>query len=890
MPRAVSDNERLAPALREHLESGSTLIVPSRQRAAAVRLAYAASQLASGKRAWPTPDVAAFGTWLEREAFRAAESGEAVPRPLRSTEEWLLWRRMAEEVTLDSPWPQGERLAQSLRRAARTLSEWHIPRSALRVAATPESEVLDQALGRLEAHCRATGVAASHELSPRLESWNPGRAVLLAGFGALSPVQRRLVERARPSGAGQREPATPHATGAVSVACAHNRAEELELAADWCCERLAAQPAAHLLVLIPDLGSRREEARRVFGQALDPHGALSAPAASTLAALALEGGESLNSYPLVRHALTTWRLLIGTLEFEACSAWLRGSFWGVPSAGERAQLDVWLRRVLPTELSALDLIHALASAHGGLSLPARALEEVVSAAIRALGSPGQARLVEWGRRFDAALRAIGWPGARTLSSVEQQTWGRLAELFAEWTSLGAHVGSVSAHQALQLLESLAARTPFAPATGDAAVTVSSVLGDPIVGYDGIWVTGMSADAWPPAPAVDPFIPLAAQRRAGIPWVTPRGVLDHARALLGRWHGATQELVLSWPSSVEDREGSPAPLLEELRQAQPWRSRERMPALAQRIRQVRRIEPFVDGAGDPWPAHAPLPGGVRALEYQARCPFRAYAELRLSCARLEAPRPGIDPRLRGRLLHRALELLWGRLRDSDGLAAVERSGNLGAVVEECVAHATLELAQVPATAAHAAGRPGGAMQREQSRAVRLLCELAKLERERPAFRVSALERRTRLELAGAAIDLRIDRIDELQDGSRIIFDYKSGRAAAPDWLAQRISDPQLLAYLLAVGDSVVALATIHLGGERVRYRGLADRSGRLPQLELARQWQAQVARWRGALEGLAGAFLAGSAAVDPSAHACRICHLHALCRIAETTPPEALDAG
>ena len=855
-----------------------------------MRLAYAATQLASGKRAWSTPDVVAFDTWLEREAFRAAESGEAVPRPLRSTEEWLLWRRMAEEATRDGPWPHGERLAQSLRHAARTMSQWHIPRAALRGAASPESEVLDQALGRLEAHCRATGVAASHELSPRLESSNPGRAVLLAGFGALSPLQRRLVERARPAGGGERQRATPRATGVVHLACAPNRAEELELAAEWCCERLAAQPAAHLLVLIPDLGSRREEARRVFGQALEPHAALSASATSTLGALALEGGEALTSYPLVRHALRTWRLLIGTLEFESCSDWLRGSFWGVPSAGERAQLDVWLRRVLPPELSALDLIHALSGAHGGLSLSAQALERVVNTAVHALGPPGEAPLVEWGRRFDAALHAIGWPGSRTLSSVEQQTWGRLAELFTEWTSLGTHVGSVSAHQALQLLESLAARIPFAPATGDAAVTVSSVLGDPIVGYDGIWVTGMSADAWPPAPAVDPFIPLAAQRRAGIPWVTPRGVLEHARALLGRWQGATPELVLSWPSSVEDRECSPAPLLGELRQAQPWRSRARTPALAQRIRQVRRIEPFEDAAGDPWPAHAPLPGGARALEYQARCPFRAYAELRLSCARLESPRPGIDPRVRGRLLHRALELLWGRLRDSDGLAAVERAGNLGAVVEECVAQAALELAQGLPPAAHSAGRTAGAMQREQSRAARLLCELAKLERERPAFRVSALERRARLELAGGAVDLRIDRIDELQDGSRIIFDYKSGRAGAPDWLAERISDPQLLAYLLAVGDSVVALATIHLGGERVRYRGLADRSGRLPQLELAGHWQAQVARWRGALERLAGAFLAGSAAVDPTEHACRICHLHALCRIAETTPPEAVDAG
>jgi len=157
-------------------------------------------------------------------------------------------------------------------------------------------------------------------------------------------------------------------------------------------------------------------------------------------------------------------------------------------------------------------------------------------------------------------------------------------------------------------------------------------------------------------------------------------------------------------------------------------------------------------------------------------------------------------------------------------------------------------------------------------------------------VRAIEARRSLRLADAQLEVRIDRIDELADGTSIIFDYKSGKPARLDWLGERLAQPQLLVYECAAGVEVAALAAVHLLPRRLQYRGLADQSGRLPRLEVlgaaagqgtARdEWHAQSARWRAALERLARDFLAGRAQLDPAAHACRTCHLHALCRIAD----------
>ena len=50
----------------ELLERGGTLVVPSAQRAAAVRLAYTSAQLRIARRVWKSPDVLPWSAWLER--------------------------------------------------------------------------------------------------------------------------------------------------------------------------------------------------------------------------------------------------------------------------------------------------------------------------------------------------------------------------------------------------------------------------------------------------------------------------------------------------------------------------------------------------------------------------------------------------------------------------------------------------------------------------------------------------------------------------------------------------------------------------------------------------------------------------------------------------------
>jgi RecB family exonuclease len=160
----------------------------------------------------------------------------------------------------------------------------------------------------------------------------------------------------------------------------------------------------------------------------------------------------------------------------------------------------------------------------------------------------------------------------------------------------------------------------------------------------------------------------------------------------------------------------------------------------------------------------------------------------------------------------------------------------------------------------------------------------LESARAPFVIAELEAAHRVQIGGARVDVRVDRLDRLADGSHAILDYKSGRALTPDWDVERTTHPQLLVYLLAVGVPVSTLAVAHLDPKAVVFKGIGDQDGRLPDVPGSAEWPRQLAAWRQQVRQLAEDFLRGEARVDPSEKACDYCHLHAFCRIADAAAP------
>ena len=888
---------RLNSDVSGHLERGGTLIVPTRQRSHAVRLAYAAALLDSDARVWASPAVLVPSAWLRRECERRAERAPAEwPRLLGPTEEWWLWREAAQEAAREAagrdPFLSLEPLAQALRRASERAAEWDI--ALQRAPLESEPGLLFEAQRIFTARCRALGAASVSASIARLELVGAERAPRLSGFDAVPRALARLAHHGG-TAAAARESATGVSPRGVRTT---DGEAQLEAIASWCRQRLRASPEARLLVMLAGPASARERLADLIRGCLDP-GAVLAGRGEERSLAGIEGGEPLGSQPLPAQALLSLTILAGgELEVESIGHWLTSPWWGGIGGGSRAALALFLRQRGGASSSLRELLGALQLAPRELKVAARELESLTRRAAGLLGE-GSASPRRWSERFDAALAALSWPGGLPPDSAVQQTRLRWRELLEEFGELAACAGSLGREAALGELRSLAAHTAYRPADEDLAVTISPMLADPVVRYDGIWAAGLTADAFPMPAAPDPFLPLQAQLTAGMPEASAAGRHAQAQSLLEAWQRSAGELVLSLPARDQDLELLPSPCLAGLALAEEGPKALWLPLTLHR---EGCTEGRDDARGAAFTTPAPLPSGTRAITLQNDCAFRAYAELRLGAVAPEHPEPGVPMDQRGLLLHAALQLLWERLRDSAALGSLE-DGALDALIADCVARGAQALqVEVRGRGRRPRRVPDGqfdlfsvlspALTRECARAQRLIRRLCDLERTRTPFTVQATEYTTELALAGARVRMRLDRVDAISDG-RVVLDYKSGRREAPDWYGERPTYPQLLAYLAALGADVVGLATVNLTAREVRFTGVAATGDVLPKVKAipaltgaaVADWRAQQAGWIALIERLIRAFLAGEARVDPAPRACDYCHLTDLCRIGAHLAPE-----
>lgn len=851
----------LPAALLAHLTAAGTLITPSRQRAAALRLAHSALMLSRGLTLWPSPDILPWGAWVERELDQARLRGEPLPRRLSGVEQWQLWR----EVVLQCCGPlqvlAPERLIDPVRRAGAVLEDEGL---ALEPSASPEAALLLEAQALYRRRCRELGVLGSDSWVECREYLRPSAQLLLAGFTHLGAARRRWLEQ---HGALILE---AEAAGwppcELQVSAHGSPAEEAQAAADWCAGHLSADPGARLLLVVPQLGQQRHHWLRALSQRLDPQRVLGS-GQDERAPYVIEGGRALAEHPLVSTALDLIALGAGLAELERLSAVLRSPYltaWDLPA---RLRLELWLREHGLDPPTLEGMAHQSGPIGTQAGIESALLIEALQEALRVPVPPTSG---SWAECFAQWLQQCGWPG-EALGSDEQQVRLRFDVLLGELAALDPPAQRLSLAQAVQLLQERARREHFEPASDDVAVTVSASLEDPIVRYDGIWVAGLSADAWPGPPQTDALIPAGLQRQAALPGSTPALQLAQAQRLQGLWSRHARACVLSWSAGEEDVPAEASALLQGLPPATPaarfeltdWLAALRVP-----------LQSWQEPRGAPWAPGRALRGGSRLLELQSLCPFRGYAQLRLGAGELAAAERGVAARERGRILHHALQLFWEALRASP--APLAETAALQALAARCAAQALRELA------------PGEAgpltsllLERERERTAAMLLKLIDWERSREPFSATALEAPAHLVLAGHGLPLRLDRVDRLQDGRLVVIDYKSGKPQTFDAYGERPTQPQLAAYALAVGHDVAAVAMVYFGGPKLTVRGVADREGRLPKLAAVPaglDWPTLQTQWRERLGALVQEFIDGHAAVAPQPRACERCHLHMLCRI------------
>lgn len=873
-------------SLNALLDQNVTVLTASRRLAHALRIGYARHAQQQGFTVWRTPRILPWTAWL-REQWREMRAGDPVvaTRLLTPAQARVLWRRIVAASAAGEKLLSTTSAAHLAEKSWRRLHEYLIPLDELAHSDQLETRALHEWCTSFAQRCIELDVIEDAQLPAWAErcELTPVQPIALAGFDHVPPALAQLTtawaSAGRFIGATDISSEAPH----VQVVGAPDAAHELQLAARWARALLEAQ-GADIGVLVPGLQRRQHDVRRVFEDVFSP-GARSAGADVAAAPIVIAAAGPLSEHPLVDAALCVLRLA-DRADGALTGRVLRSPFiaGGVSERDARALADFRLREEQRESWSWFELEHwGGAASAAELQLAARA----VSALLRAeLSATAPSR---WAERFQAVLQAAGWPGERTLNSPEQQTLLKFAEALAEFGALDVVLPKLTLRQALSQLTELLRETPFEPQSPNASITIIDPATAAGMSFDALWVTGLDADRLPGPVTPDPLIPLEFQRAAGIPQASAESVRQLALTQFERWLRSAQTLVLSWPKREGDADIEPSPLLSR------WPGADASSVEASGVRSLRHSlfdgrpapELLLDEQA-PSLASGAARGGARILELQSHCPFRAQAELRLHARPTPEITVGLDPRQRGKILHKVLEHVWGKLQDNITLADTDDAtlaGDVRSIAERETAHVMRV----------ATGHRARLAKLEVESVTRQVMRLLDIERERPPFRVRFAEAAEAWRIGGLSITLRPDRIDELANHGALLIDYKLGDSHKPrGWLDERPGrprSPQLPLYALAHEVALEGLAYVTMAPGAVEYRGWS-RTGAVgagvptypvkisKKLNPPPDWQTLLQYWRRSLTSLADGYVRGDAAVDPLPQVCTHCHLSMLCRIHE----------
>lgn len=891
------------------LDPESLVLTANRRLARTLTQLANQERLKAGETVWPTPAILPFSAWLEQcwaEWLDHQEAGRATPLTLLTPwQERLLWEKTIQRS------PEGETLLRVAEAAGSAQQAWNLLK-AWQISLT-ESDTYDhedaQAFygwsGQFARQCRKQGwldqASLSDHLRLHLSQFSWPKQIFLAGFQRHPPQMVALLTALAETGVQVHPLHLPDQPGQV-VRCGYpNTAAELLAAAQWSRHLLTQQSEAAIGIILPTLESLLPQVVEAFtrtfypGQeptTLDPRTKL----------FNISLGTRLTDIPLVHDALLLLGLGKSVLPLEQYTALLHTPFWrgGQEEWSARSLLESRLRQ---KGLLQITLSHLRREAGRGdreappCPILAATLTELITLlsgsdteeptpATRPTPRLAPARPSVWIERFSQWLTLLGWPGERTLSSGEYQTVVAWQESLALFATLDKVAGRLSLGDALDLLRRVLAEIPFQPESDEAPIQIMGMLEAVGTRHSHLWIVGLSETDWPPPMQPNPFLPIALQRLHGMPNASFEQESAYHAALFQTFLGSAETIVCSYPTWNEDQPLRPAPMI----LSWPERPVEvaPIPDYNRLLFDSAQLTSLPDPFGPPYPPGSPVSTGV--LKAQATCPFQAFARFRLGARPQPEPSTGLNPSQRGQIVHGALTHLWQDLGAEQ--ANLQQINTLDHPSIQTAVQKTLEEASLQwPEPLHPFFR-----QLEEARLNRLLQTFLALEKERTRpFRVLHQELEKKLTLGQLTVRVRMDRVDQLTDGSQVVLDYKTGAAKITDWFGERPKDPQLPLYLLAqeqgVTHRVAAVAFCQVQAGACRFSGLANQDGVLPRVDYflkhvqkylpeCTDWPTLIAYWRTVLTALGEDFIQGAAQVDPLPYGCQYCDLMPLCRYHE----------
>ncbi len=859
------------------MTADTTLLTPNRRLAATLLSEFNQLQMSQGKTSWQTPPILPLPSWLQQlwNEWTAKEITETALL-LSPNQKSILWETVIRQSPLSDALLQISETAKLAGAAYELLQLWEVHIDDPIFSATEDSQAFQEWAKQFKKICRKNNWIDDSQLASILEKNVASKKIkspekiILAGFTEIVPQHLRLLHAFEQSGTE-----LIHYHNHVSAPFAKkinlvNEETEIETMARWAKATYEAAPNKKPYLIgcvVPKLETLRESVLRIFSDVFSENNTFTLD--HTSLPFNISAGKNLLSFPIVKTAIELLKLGKNNIDLTVISQILKSPFLGEAEKErvKRSHFENRLKRENITSLSMKKLI----SHHSSCSYFVKRIQQYLDYFSQLKKTYSMS---EWMTHFVELLTLLGWPGERSLNSQEYQITQRWLDLLLECNSLDTVLEPQRFTQAIEWLTRLSAKTIFQPQSPEAPIQILGVLEAIELPFEKIWVMGLDDTNWPAAPRPNPFIPTSLQKMLNMPHATSERELIYCEQLIKQLKQSTQHIIFSYPEKNEEVRLRPSVLLNDIELTSLAElSLSDFVSPAQKIFATHQLDYFTDEMAPPIQTSENILGGTHIFKQQAACPFKAFSELRLHARSIETPTIGLRAIDRGNIVHTALELIWKTIQHSTTLLTLPEN-ELRKIIRTCSEQAIASMID-------------SSQQRyfslELERLEKILFDWLTLESERPGFKIAFQEHEINTTIGPIPITFRIDRIDELQDGTWLIIDYKTGKNnKIKNWFGERPDEPQLPLYCLVSGENIAGIAFGKIHPDEMTLEGISRDNMNIKSIKTISEWKNQLHEWKVTLEKLGDDFLNGIAHVDPKEinTTCNHCHLHTFCRIHE----------
>ncbi len=867
----------------------SLVLTPNKRLSRFVQGRYAHyQQTERGQGAFTSLNCLSLAGWLQQcwqqlLFHQAADHGVL----LDTLQESLLWEQVIEEHEQTPALLNIAATARLAQDAWRLIHEWHLATDS------PGVPVFKAWARAFQQRCSEHGfqplAGAGEKIRQAIRAniITQPTALWLYGFDEYTPALKGLLLALKEKGCSINKLSLTSDTELKQRFEFRDEEQEIRAAANWALQCWHNNPEQSIAIVSPRLASQRQLINRIFTRVFDkayifPDTHQHAPGYN------ISAGQPLAQVPIISASLDILKSYRSKQDLYQLSALLRCCFVGLQAElADRALLDIKLRELGELQISLQD-VKTLCSEmrNDDESFVCEDFYQRLNNFDQSLKkNQGPYYPSEWAPRFMQWLDTMGWPGDRTLDSIEYQQVQSWQGCLEKFSTLDFVLGKISINNAVSSFEKCCQQHSFQAQTQSSPIQVLGILEAAGLPFDKLWLLNMDHDNWPPAPQLNPLLPAKLQIDNKLPQSSAERELQYAGRLTQRFLHSAGHIIFSNALVREDRQLSASSLIShqctQATQIPPaWLTHKE---LEETLFSHQRIEASLDNVGPQVSDTGRIRGGSQILKHQSACPFQAFARHRLHSTDIPQLEIGLNAMERGNLVHDIMEMLWRRLKNQNKLIAMDEQA-LFKMIDHAIGQALQSIKRKRFVGTRF-------IQLESRRLRQQIRAWMELEKERSPFTVLFNEGRKTVKLAKMPIHIRYDRVDKLEDGSLFVLDYKTGRTDIRDWSGERPNEPQVPLYVIANHKRVSGAAFGQISADEVQYKGIAENSSIAPKLiepemlfkmDLPGNWQDILRHWRAVLEQLAKDFMAGSAAVAPKQAniTCRYCELKPLCRIRE----------